>query len=362
MRAQLEKMKLTEVERQTIAEAEAKGEEFTIHDLDVLRVLNFGNPNFGSPSKEKLREMRLTPQEIAQKMMWEITGEAQYKPMSERTGFKLARKTLSIVCYLVALCVVIRTTHWLVGRLLITLPFGLDVALALPPAYLITLLWWLPLPLTGLQRAKSVLTTFFLYPVMTLNMLAGAVAGIWLIVLDQWSILIISLGVFVVVGFLFSAMCKLWFVLLNAVMTPSTSKSRDWIAAAVRYPYTLGTLGLCAAFEFWFFVSHATSETTTPILLLSYSMAVGILRRWAWTGQELTVNNTNILFTHQLGCILLMAYCYQNPESLSLQTLALWYATAAAIGFTIYSVTMLLWAEQVYKANAGDWMRGDNGI
>ena len=80
-------------------------------------------------------------------------------------------------------------------------------------------------------------------------------------------------------------------------------------------------------------------------------MAVGILRRWAWASQELTVNNTNILFTHQLGCILLMAYCYQNPESVSLQTMALWYAATAAIGFTIYSVTMLLGAEQVYKAN-----------
>lgn len=113
--AQLEKMKLTNDERQMIAEAEVKGEDFTPEHLDVLRSLNFGNPEFGRPSKEVLRRVRMTSEEILQEAMWEITGEAQYRPLSARIGKLFGIAVAVVVWFVLPVVGIVFLSRWLLS-------------------------------------------------------------------------------------------------------------------------------------------------------------------------------------------------------------------------------------------------------
>lgn len=266
------------------------------------------------------------------------------------------RRVLSVVGYIAILSGIIRLTPWVVEHLPFSVARSLNLPLTLPPAYLVTLLWWLPLPNTGIKKAKLVLTTFFLRPIMMLNVLTGALAGLWLLTLGQWFTLVIIVGFFVAASIFFSiwSSIELRIMLLATgnVMAPRRASSIAWFAG--RYTFIVGGLGLCIAFTYLPFVSRSPDSALTPILLLTYSTSVAILRRWAWAGQELTVNNINILFVHQLGCILLAGYCYQNAGSLSYRLMALSYLAPAAIGYIVYLASNLIAAKPIFEADSGN--------
>lgn len=73
---------LADGERLIFLERAKEGKGLTRNELEDLRILNYGNPRFGSPSMESVRRGRMSPEE----MMYEMTGDAKYLPLSARLG------------------------------------------------------------------------------------------------------------------------------------------------------------------------------------------------------------------------------------------------------------------------------------
>lgn len=90
---------LSESECHAFEEALNRGEQFTLEDLDILRLLNNGNPNFRRPSNQKHDLLRKTPEDLYRDMMWEITGETQYRPISSSLE-KLSFAGIAVVVWL----------------------------------------------------------------------------------------------------------------------------------------------------------------------------------------------------------------------------------------------------------------------
>jgi hypothetical protein len=131
------------------------------------------------------------------------------------------------------------------------------------------------------MKALSALITTLSIPLMILNMFGGIVAGIWLAILGQWSI--IGIGVLIILN----STWTLGFVIMPAMLLAAPAamfaEKRNtlglvcFVALSNIYIHSVITLWCCGIL--FLFVRDATASSLIPKLLWSYCLATG---PWAY--------------------------------------------------------------------------------
>lgn len=90
---------LTESECLAFERALNRGEQFTHEDLDRLRLINFGNPNFRKPSVQKLDLLKTPRHDLHRDTMWGIKNATQYATSSSSLKRRLITAITMVVWY-----------------------------------------------------------------------------------------------------------------------------------------------------------------------------------------------------------------------------------------------------------------------
>jgi hypothetical protein len=127
----------------------------------------------------------------------------------------------------------------------------------------------------ALVSASVALITFLSMPLVTLIMIGGIVAGIWLVVLRDWHTILLG------IAFLFVSTVAFSFVfipskllLVPAAYFAKRGKTIGFVcfgALGGLYSYAVITVWCCAVL--WIFVNGATAHALVPLLVWSYGVA-----------------------------------------------------------------------------------------
>ena len=116
-----------------------------------------------------------------------------------------------------------------------------------------------------------------LVPLLILNILGGIVAGIWLIILGEWVIVVEGLLIAYASNFILSfAMLPMWLFAKPAIYFSNKGKTIGMVCFTA-----LSNLYILAVITFWccgimfYFIGSATESNLIPRLLWTYGLAIG---------------------------------------------------------------------------------------
>jgi len=172
------------------------------------------------------------------------------------------------------------------------------------------------------MKALSALITILSIPLLILNMFSGIVAGIWLAILGQWSIIGIGVLIFI------NSTWVLGFVIMPAMLlaAPATmfAEKRNtfglvcFVALSSIYILSVITLWCCGIL--FLFVRDATASSLIPRLLWSYGLATG---PWAYmASRDAQESDSQVsasmiaTFLAQLGYVTIMILVIFTPITL----------------------------------------------
>src|SRR5437870_5046450 len=135
------------------------------------------------------------------------------------------------------------------------------------------------------MKALVGILTVLAVPLMLMNMLGGVVSAIWLIALHEWRPLLIGLLSLFFATFLIS-LALLPTYLLSVPATKLFERGYIILGAILALPVSVYTTFVMAAWchgIFNMFLDMSSLRTVLPILLWSYSVAIG---PWSYMAQR----------------------------------------------------------------------------
>ena len=172
------------------------------------------------------------------------------------------------------------------------------------------------------MKALSGIITALSIPLMILNMLGGIVAGIWLAILGEWSMIITGILIF------FVSTWVLGIIILPSLLltTPAALFAEKGKTFGLVIFGTLSSIYILAVITAWccgilfLFARNATPHTIIPLLLWSYGLATG---PWAYMagkesrgGESEGFASTLATFLAQLAYLTIMILVLFTPITL----------------------------------------------
>ena len=176
---------------------------------------------------------------------------------------------------------------------------------------------------------------FIAIPIMILNFASGIFGGIWLAFLGNWHVVFIGLlltlvGAFLVSLLLLPSMMFLAPVLASEKLANSAMAMLPLAILSVGYTYCV--MGLWAIGIFWYFSVNVDSSAAIQSVFWSY-----LAKKDVQSGNQFSSMSS---FFHQIGCISLMIYTYNNFHRLDLYAMAIWFAVPMSIGLILQVMMM----------------------
>ena len=176
-------------------------------------------------------------------------------------------------------------------------------------------------------------------PIMILNFLSGIVGGIWLGVLGYWYVILIGLGLTVAGTFLVSLLLMPGMLFIAPMLGNERLAQSKFAMIPLTFCsvfYTYCVMGIWAIGIYWYFAQNVGPNAVVPVVLWSYSTATAV---WSYMAQKeaQTGNDYSTLsaFFHQIGCIALMIYTYNNFRDPNLSEMAVWFAIPMVISLFV---------------------------
>ncbi len=169
-------------------------------------------------------------------------------------------------------------------------------------------------------------------PLMLLNLLAGIVGGVWLLLLGKWQLVALGLASTIGGTFIISLLLLPGTLIMLPFMRDAPDaqpRSALFVVAAglIGLGYTYCVMGAWAIMAFKVMTSDAGSAAKIPALLWSYAASTAIWNHMAQ--RELQAGNeyTPIsAFFHQIGCVALLVYGFAMFPRLHLGDMTVWYS------------------------------------
>jgi hypothetical protein len=133
-------------------------------------------------------------------------------------------------------------------------------------------------------------------PLLILNFGSGIVAGIWLIILREWTLLIYGILSLFVASFILSIalMPSLIFVPLIAKFTETQNKIGLYFFSLLSLLYTFSVLAAWCLVVLYFFLIRTKGDSIIPVLLWAYAVATGAIAYLA--SKETQNDNPSAMF------------------------------------------------------------------
>jgi hypothetical protein len=174
-------------------------------------------------------------------------------------------------------------------------------------------------------------------PLMVLNFLGGIVAGVWLIILDDWSTFFFGLAYMFAGAFILSfLMLPMFLFAMPAAAAGRRSAALGFVLALPALVWTYGLVAASCTYVFSAVVSEA-DNVLIPYLLWGYAVA---LAPWSYMaskeGRDGYAGMT--VFFAQLGTVAMMIAVLRDPTDISFSRLIYWMAPPLVIGMVLQLV------------------------
>lgn len=195
-------------------------------------------------------------------------------------------------------------------------------------------------------------------PLMLLNLLAGIIGGVWLLLLGKWQLVALGLAATIGGAFIISLLLLPGTLVMLPFMrdTPDAQpRSAIFVVAAglIGMGYTYCVMGAWAIMAFTLITSDAGSGAKIPALLWSYAASTAVWNHMAQKDLQAGNEYTPIsAFFHQIGCVALLVYAFAMFPRLHPGDMIVWYALPMVLSL----VLQLRLAVQVSKT-AGQYAR-----
>jgi len=155
-------------------------------------------------------------------------------------------------------------------------------------------------------------------PLGLLNVLVGAVAGLWLAVLGRWDLLGLGLAAILLAGFVAAAFARSPGLLLDvpaAMRRRPGHRLRLVLLRVLGCAYRVTVIGIWCLAVLWVFHWRSSAEALAPVLLWSYAVAAGPI---VWMDQNEIqggggIDSAIVTLFAQVACIVvLLAFMWQR--------------------------------------------------
>jgi len=122
-------------------------------------------------------------------------------------------------------------------------------------------------------------------PFALLNMFGGIIAGIWLAVLGDWSVIFLGIGIIFVGAIAVSLLLMPGMILagIGAMALDRGNKAVGWFLILLASPWTMLVIIVWEVGAFWVFGKRVNAHNGIPIWLWSYGAATGV---WSYLASK----------------------------------------------------------------------------
>jgi hypothetical protein len=112
-------------------------------------------------------------------------------------------------------------------------------------------------------------------PLLALNLLGGAVSGVWLLLIGEWRMVLLGVAILSVSGFVLGAAVLLPPLLIAVTLASVRKRPVQIFVAALGSLYAGAVILLWCVGVLWLFGRQASTRSVVPVLIWSYGVAVG---------------------------------------------------------------------------------------